>query len=65
VEEKQEARLKTQVKAFCVGCGLCVEVCPEVFELPEGADIARVKAPEVPVGAEEACCEAADNWPGG
>ena len=63
MEEKQEARLKVQVEAFCVGCGLCVEACPEVFELPEGADVARVKVAEVPEGAEDACREAAADCP--
>jgi ferredoxin len=40
-----------------------VETCPEVFELPEGADVARVKAPLVPAGAEEAYRQAADQCP--
>jgi len=42
---------------------LCVEACPEVFELPEGADVARVKVAEVPEGAEDACREAAADCP--
>ena len=29
----------------CVGCGLCVNVCPDVFELGEDG-IAKVKAQE-------------------
>ena len=57
------ARLKARVETFCVGCGLCAEACPEVFELPEGAEAVRVKASEVPVGAEEACRQAADQCP--
>ena len=24
---------------LCTGCGACEETCPEVFELPEGADV--------------------------
>ena len=28
----------------CVGCGSCVEVCPEVFELNEDDNKAYVKA---------------------
>jgi ferredoxin len=47
----------------CVACGLCVEVCPEVFELPEGADVAKVIVEQVPAGAEASCREAADGCP--
>ena len=32
-------------ESACVGCGLCVNACPEVFELT-GDGIARVKANE-------------------
>ncbi len=46
----------------CTGCGLCVETCPEVFELDD-EDLARVKADPVPSNAEESCKEAADGCP--
>lgn len=26
----------------CVACGTCVEICPEVFSMEEGADTAEV-----------------------
>ena len=45
----------------CIGCGLCEETCPEVFELKD--DIAVVIADPVPAGAEAACREAAENCP--
>lgn len=25
--------MKTRVNEDCIGCGMCVEVCPEVFEM--------------------------------
>ena len=25
--------MKTNVNEDCIGCGMCVEVCPEVFEI--------------------------------
>ena len=31
----------------CVGCGLCVNICPDVFELADDS-IAKVKANECP-----------------
>jgi len=38
----------------CIGCGSCVELCPEVFELDEIAGKAEVKLPE---GGDEDCIE--------
>ena len=33
----------------CIGCGVCAQICPDVFELDEDAGKARVIRPE---GAE-------------
>lgn len=46
---------------LCTGCGLCVDVCPEVFEL-EG-EIAIVIVDEVPEDAEDTAQEAAESCP--
>lgn len=27
--------MKANVNAFCVGCGLCIEICPGVFRMDE------------------------------
>jgi len=48
-------------KEACIGCGLCCDSCPDVFEM-EG-DIAKVIANRVPKNAEDACRKAADNCP--
>ncbi len=45
----------------CTGCGLCVDTCPEVFELLD--DLAKVIIEPVPSEAEAACREAADDCP--
>ena len=45
----------------CIGCGLCPETCPEVFEMPE--DKALVKVDTVPPGAEDKAREAAESCP--
>jgi len=45
----------------CIGCGLCVEECPEVFEMND--DQVRVKADEIPEDVMESCKEAAENCP--
>ena len=46
---------------LCTGCGLCVDVCPEVFDL-EG-EIAIVKEDEIPAEAEDTAQEAAESCP--
>ncbi len=45
----------------CIGCGLCAETCPEVFEMSD--DKAQVKGSEVPENVQETCKEAAENCP--
>jgi ferredoxin len=45
----------------CIGCGVCSQICPDVFELNEDAGKARVIRPE---GAECAT-EAVDSCPVG
>jgi ferredoxin len=48
-------------KDACTGCGLCVETCPDVFEMAD--DVAQVKADPVPSGAEDSAKQAADDCP--
>jgi len=45
----------------CIGCGLCSETCPEVFEMTD--DKVTVKVDEVPKDAIKTCREAAENCP--
>ncbi len=47
---------------LCDGCGPCVDICPEAFELDEDG-IAVVVFEEVPEELQEACREAADTCP--
>ena len=53
--------MKVRVEDTCTACGLCVDTCPEVFEM--GPDIAQVIAKEVPAECEEAAQQAADECP--
>jgi len=48
-------------KEACVGCGICADTCPEVFEMQDG--VAVVIADVVPKAAEDTCKEAASNCP--
>ena len=45
----------------CIGCELCAETCPEVFEMND--DKVRVKVDDVPEDVMESCKEAAENCP--
>ena len=55
-------RMRAKVdEDLCTGCGLCVDTCPDVFELP--GDVAQVKVDVVPDDAEECAREAAENCP--
>ncbi len=45
----------------CIGCGLCPETCPDVFELKD--DKAIVKMEEVPKDQAECCRQAVDECP--
>lgn len=48
-------------KDLCLGCGLCPEICPDVFEMP--GDKAVVKVDKVPEDAEDSCRDAAQQCP--
>ncbi len=45
----------------CVACGTCVEICPDVFEMDDGDDAARVIKPSG--GPDEEIQEAIDSCP--
>jgi ferredoxin len=47
----------------CTGCGACVDICPDVFDLPDDADVADAKVDVVPPEAEDSCREAAESCP--
>ena len=45
----------------CIGCGLCAEICPQVFKMEDAKAVVSVAI--VPKEAEGACKEAADECP--
>lgn len=45
----------------CIGCGLCAETCPDVFEMND--DEVKVKVDEVPEEVADSCKEAVENCP--
>lgn len=53
--------MKVRIEDTCTSCELCVDTCPEVFEM--GPDMAQVTVDEVPPEFEDAVQQAADECP--
>jgi ferredoxin len=45
----------------CLGCGICINLCPEVFALDDEKAVASTEP--VPVGVQKPCREASDRCP--
>ncbi len=45
---------------LCIACGMCEEICPEVFELGEHETAQVINKPD---GNEDAVLDAADSCP--
>jgi ferredoxin len=46
----------------CIGCGLCPQICPDVFEMDD-KNIAIVKVTPVPSGLVDKVKESVDSCP--
>jgi len=54
--------MRVTVDDNCTGCGLCVDTCPEVFELGDN-DMAKVLEDPVSEANQAACRDAAEGCP--
>jgi ferredoxin len=50
-----------KIEDTCTACGLCVDTCPDVFDM--GDEMAIVIVDEVPADFEDAVQQAADECP--
>jgi ferredoxin len=55
------ARVVYIIEQDCQGCGLCEDICPEVFRLDEETGVAEVVKPEG--GPEDLIQEAIESCP--
>lgn len=46
---------------LCVGCGLCVNTCPDIFVMKEDKAVTKVSV--VPSGSEESAKQSKDECP--
>jgi len=53
--------MKVRIEDSCTACGLCVDTCPDVFEM--GDEIAEVIVDNVPPELEETAQQAVDECP--
>jgi ferredoxin len=59
---RKETAMNVRIdKDSCVGCGNCVEICPEIFEMD--GDLALAKINSVPEDLQGACRDAAESCP--
>lgn len=49
-------------KDLCIGCGICPDICPDVFDMQEDGKAAVIVDP-VPPWAEDTCWEAVSQCP--
>jgi ferredoxin len=53
--------MKVRITEECISCGLCVDICPEVFEM--GDQFAQVKKDSKPEDFEKTVRQASEECP--
>ena len=49
--------MRVWIEQGCIGCGLCQEICPEVFQVDETASVIEENIPDNDDGIAEAAGE--------
>jgi ferredoxin len=53
--------MKVKVTDDCIACGLCIQTCPEVFEM--GDTFAEIKMDNIPAEFHDATRQSAEECP--
>jgi ferredoxin len=53
--------MKIRITEDCIACGLCVDICPDVFEM--GEQFAQVKMADIPEKHQDLARQAAEECP--
>ena len=40
--------MKLAIEDFCIRCGICIDICPELYEMDDDNDAIRIKVDDVP-----------------
>ena len=40
--------MRLAIEDFCVRCGICIDICPELYEMDYDKDAIRIRVDEVP-----------------
>lgn len=54
--------MKVKVNQNCIGCGMCIDICPEVFEYNDDG-LSRAKSEEVSDSLKDSISEAQETCP--
>jgi ferredoxin len=62
---REEVNMRASVdEETCIGCGRCVEICPDIFELEGEIAVNKLgEGADIPSQFEQACEEAASECP--
>ena len=52
-----------KVNEYCIGCGACTAVCPDVFDLNDEGKAENIMGEDIPEDLMDACKEAAESCP--
>lgn len=53
--------MEAYVNEECIFCGLCADLCPDIFQLADESAVVTVK--EIPTELQDCCREAAEECP--